>query len=230
MDKLKQVLKFQFWILLVVALILPLVGWSMARSGLISEAESRSKSLADAEKALSTNAEDPNKDWETGLEAINVEQAKQPKKAAKALYERQLPLMTWPTQMPNDPAKFQTKHQEYYRTAYRQFVENVRKVVKPYDDETQTGLVIYPDDLLPTPDLSEWVSQAPSVEQIRAAQEDLWLLSALLKQIASVNEDENKDARTPFDAAIRQINELYLRGGSKAGGGSEACIAASGGR
>jgi len=217
MDQLKQVLKFQFWILLGIALILPLVGWTMATSGLLSEAEGRTKALVDLDKSLVTDSNDPNKDWESGLEAINVEQAKQPKKAAKELYERQLPLMTWPPKMPNDPTKFQTNHQEYYRTAYRQFVEEVRKIVKPYDEETQTGQVIYSPDLLPSPD-SEWASQSPSVKQIEGAQEDLWLLSALLKQIASVNED----AATPFEAAIRQINELYLKGGSKAGAGGGA--------
>src|SRR5258708_23446505 len=171
MDKLKQVLKFQFWILLGIALILPLVGWTSARSGFIQEAEGRTKTLSDLEKSLVGKSDDPNKDWESGLELINFEQAKQPKIAAKYLYEKQLPLMTWPSKMPDDPGKFQTKHQEYYRTAYRKLIEGIRKIVNPYDDDTQTGLLAYSEDLLPTPDLSEWQVQAPSVKQIQAAPE-----------------------------------------------------------
>ncbi|HEY2251638.1 MAG TPA: hypothetical protein VGH74_11280, partial [Planctomycetaceae bacterium] len=224
MDKLKQVLQYQFWILLTVALILPIVGWSMATSGLESEAVARTTALDGLDKSLTASPTDPNKDWETGLELINKEQAVQPKIAAKVLYERQLPLMTWPAKMPNDPALFQTKHQEYYREIYRRgsggqrpLIDEVRKIVNPYDEETQTGLVLYDEALLPTAD-TEWVSQAPSVKQIEAAQEDLWLLSSLLKQIAAVNEDAG--AKAQFEAPVRQIVELYLRGGSKAGGGA----------
>src|SRR5579872_1979013 len=102
MDKVKQVLKFQFWILLGVALILPLVAWSMTTSQLASEAEERVKALTSLSGSLGAKPDDPNKEWETGLDAINVQQAVQPRKAHKELYDRQLPLMTWPAKMPND--------------------------------------------------------------------------------------------------------------------------------
>jgi hypothetical protein len=227
MDQLKKVLKFRFWILLGIALILPVVGWFMATSGLVSEAEGRTKSLKDLTDKLKVTTDDPNKDWETGLEAINVLQAEQPKFAQVELYKRQVPLMIWPPEMPNDPAKIQPKHQEFYRTGYAKLVEEVRKVVKPYDEESQTGLIDYDEGLLPRPDRAEWVSSAPSIAQIVAAQEDIWLLSSILAQIAAVNEDE--EARNQFEAPIRQIIELYLRGGSIKGGGSTSTKSSSGG-
>src|SRR5579863_1202709 len=178
MDQLKQVLKYQFWILLAVALILPFVGWTMATSGLLSEAAARTSTLDGLDKSLTSGPTDPNKEWEAGLEVINKDQAVQPRFAHKVLYERQLPLMTWPAKMPNDPKLFQTKHQEYYREIYRRgsagqppLIDEVRKIVNSYDEEMQTGLVIYDEGLLPVADM-EWISQAPSVKQIEAAQED----------------------------------------------------------
>ncbi len=235
MDKLKQVQKYQFWILLVVALILPIVGWTMATGSLATEADTNTKALETLYGSLSVGPTDPNRDWEKGGNEINAIQALQPKRAHAELYNRQLELMVWPSEMPTDPALIQRKHQEYYRTTYRRgsskeapLLDEVRKIVKPYDEDTGTGLLVYDPALLPTADL-EWVSQAPSIEQIKAAQEDLWLLASLLKQIAWVNEEAG--AKNQFDAPIRQITELYLKGGSqgKAGGGAKTGCGGGGG-
>jgi len=217
MDKVMQVLKYQFWILLVIALILPLVGWSMATSGLVSEAAARTEALKKLNESLKVLPDDPNNTWEQALQTINLEQGKQSQIAQQQLYIHQLPLMVWPDRMPSDPALIQTVHQEFARTNYRDWVEQVRQVVKPYDEGSESGMIEYSEDLLPRPDLEEWVSQAPSVKQIEAAQEDLWLLTSMLKAIASVN----SEAATRFDAPIRRIEELYLRGGSKGGGGAK---------
>jgi hypothetical protein len=60
---------------------------------------------------------------------------------------------------------------------------------------------------------------------VEAAQEDLWLLSALLKAIAATN----KHATSQYDASVREIVEMYLRGGSpKSAGGSKSPSAAPG--
>ncbi|MBI3864593.1 MAG: hypothetical protein HY290_22145 [Planctomycetia bacterium] len=214
MDKLKQVQKYQFWILLGVALILPLVGWSIARSGFIGEVEERSKTLKGLNDQLVTSNNDPNAEWKKGIDVINVEQSKQKEIAWRTLWERQVPLMIWPPKMPGDPAKIQPVHQEYWRTTYRTLVTALRQKYNPYDEDNPTGLFIYDESQLPAPDVNEWIS-APSVPQIEASLEDLWLLDSLLKAITSVNEG----ASSIFEAQIRQIEALYLRGGSPKGGG-----------
>ncbi len=223
MDKLKEVQKYQFWILLSVALILPLVGWQMAVSGLAKEAEERTKGLDTLNKSITTTSSDPNQEWKKGIEVINGEQSKQKLLAWRFLWERQAPLMVWPEKMPSDPEKITPSQQEYWRTAYRKFVNEVRLKVNPCDDDHPNGLVEYPEELLPKPD-DEWI-QAPSVKQIVASQEDLWLLESLLTAIASVN------AGVPsiYDAPIRQIDELYLRGGTaqKGGGAAKAATGAT---
>jgi hypothetical protein len=219
MDKLKQVQKYQFWILLSVALILPLVGWFMATSGLSADVESRTKTIKDLHAKVNTTPADPNQEWKKGIEEINVEQLKQKNRAWRYMWEQQEPLMTWPAKMPSDPEKITPNQQEYWRTNYRKFLLELRQKVNPLDDDNPTGWVEYPEELLPNPD-SEWVYQAPSIAQIVASQEDLWLLDSLLTSIALVNVGSNSF----HDAPIRQIQKLYLRGGSPkgAGGGGTA--------
>lgn len=216
MEKLQQVQKYQFWVLLFVALALPFAGWFMSRSGLMAEAADRTKLLQNLSTSLKVSPEDPNADWQRQLAVINDEQGKQALIAWRTLFDRQKPFMVWPKDMVEDPAKIEPFHQEIYRERYVDELEKVHQIVKPADEKWQTGLVKFPDDLLPSPH-EEWKLQAPSSKQIEAAQEDLWLLTALLNCIASVNEG----ASTPFDAPIREIVEIHLRGGTKgAGGGS----------
>jgi hypothetical protein len=234
MDKLKEVQKYQFWILLAVALILPLVGWSMARSGFVADTETRTKKLTETQGKLKNDPGDPNQDWKKGIEAINGEQSQQKKFAWRYLWEQQSKLMTWPAKMhpganpdiPADPDKIQPGQQEYWRTAYEKFVAEVRLKVNPIDDDNPNGLIVYPPELLPIP---EWVGgvRAPSVAQIIASQEDLWLLESLLTAIATVN----SGSPAFYDAPIREIEVLYLRGGSTkgAGGGGGASKSSGGG-
>src|SRR5690242_13597408 len=96
MEKLQQVLKYQFWILLAIALILPFVGWYMATGGMATEALARTKSLQDLQKSLNVNNDDPNGEWQRQLSTINAEQEKQSGIAWRALFERQKPFMLWP--------------------------------------------------------------------------------------------------------------------------------------
>ncbi|HTI50390.1 MAG TPA: hypothetical protein VL475_05545, partial [Planctomycetaceae bacterium] len=104
MDKLKQVLKYQFWILLGVALIVPVVGWVMARSGLIQEAEARTKVLDGLSTKLKAGPDDPNNDWQRGVAEINKLQQDQVRQAWETLYDQQQSRMIWPPKI--DPDKF----------------------------------------------------------------------------------------------------------------------------
>lgn len=222
MDQLKQVLKYQFWILLAVALILPVVGWFMSTSGLVTEAATRTGELKKKDDGLSVKPDDPNGDWANGLEQVNKEQEKQKAIAWKVVYDRQKELMTWPDFMPADLSHIEAWQQEKYRTSYRGELDKVRQIVKPFDENFQNGLVQYAEELLPAPDVP-WKYQPPSPAQIQAAQEDLWLLAALLECVASVNEGAN----TPFEAPIRSIDLLNLRGGSTGGASSSGSSSSS---
>jgi hypothetical protein len=216
MDKVKEVLKYQFWILLGIALILPLVGWFMSTSGLVSEAEVRTKELTELHKSLTIGPEDPNSDWSNRLEDVNKEQAKQKEIAWREVYNRQKEMMTWPEKTGiTELSQIQDWQVSVYRVEYQNELKRVYKIVRPIEDDSSKGLLEFPEEQLPAPDQA-WKTYRPTIGQIAAAQEDLWLLSALLECIAAVNEGAN----TPFEAPIRQIDLLHLRGGSKGGTGA----------
>lgn len=213
MEKLKQFQKYQFWALLVAALVLPFVAWSMAR-GMIPLTADRTSELTKLRDSLKSGGnDDPNTEWARQANLINAEQEKQKDLAWRSLYERQKPFMVWPKNVNPDPEKMLPRDLQVYRLAYPKEVVKVWKIVKPTEDEDEdapVGLVEYSYEMLPRPD-TEWELQAPSPSKIVAAQEDLWLLTAILTAVASVNEGTT----TPFDAPIRKIEELILRGGSK---------------
>lgn len=209
MDKLKQVLAYKFWILLVVALILPVVGWAMSKSGLVKETEDRTKAITGVVGQLSAGPEDPNADWQKGLEQINNVQRSQVRDAWSVLYERQKQFMTWPRLIPDDPSKLEPFHLERYRVSYGEEIEKVRQIVRPLD-EFGSGIIDLADSLMPHPE-DAWAQEnrAPTPKEVEGAQEDIWLMTALLKVIAEINQG----ATSQLDAPIRQVNELYLRGG-----------------
>ena len=206
MDKLKKILVYQFWILLVVVLALPLVGWSMARTGYISEAASRKDLVEKAFTSIPSGTENPNDSWTNALEEMNKKQEGQVTRAWLAIWERQKPLMTWPAGMESDPAKATARDREVYRGVYRAEIEKTRNILRPLVDETE-GLVDFPYDRMPAED---WGNLSPTVEQVLDAQEDLWMLSALFTAIAAVN----RDSRVQYEAPIRELYEIYLRGGN----------------
>lgn len=226
MDQLKKVLKYQFWILLGVAIILPLVGWVMARSGLVAEAASRQDKLKGLMGQLTAGPEDPNGDWEKGLGAINSVQVTEVRAAWETMYDRQKPLMTWPKNFTSaaDPSKATLTDQEVFRTTYSRELTEVWKVVRPIELDPMTGVTSFPDPQAGLPNsASDWETQPPTPAQIIAAQEDLWLLKALLTAIDEVN----KDATSQIDAPVKLLQICELKGGST-GGAARPAASSSG--
>jgi hypothetical protein len=210
MDKLKQVLKYKFWILLGIAALLPLIGWFLASSGMARSHTERKSRLDSTFAALIASDQDPNSDWESNLKAVNVRQEAEISAAWRALYSRQQELKFWPPKLStNDPALFTNRDRERYKEEYEKQRELVLGLINP-------GLVLISPDLMPAPEV-DWEYAAPSQAAIEAAQEDLWLLAGLFRAIAQVN----KDASSPFDAPVRQVLELRLRSGDKGGTGAK---------
>jgi hypothetical protein len=222
MDKLKQVQKYQFWILLGVAIVLPLVGWFLASSQLSAAVATRQKKLEDLQRSLTVGPDDPNGQWEQKVSEKNKLQADQVAAAWYSLWETQKSMMTWPPDVQDDPSKFALRDQDVYRTKYLAELRMVHQVVRPLDENGENGLVDFPETLLPAPH-NDWTLQPPTPPQMEAAQEDLWLLASLLRAIQRVNQN----AASKYDAPLRMIKVLALRGGSKGGGGSKSASGSS---
>jgi hypothetical protein len=97
-----------------------------------------------------------------------------------------------------------------YKDSYADELDRVREIVTPFDPEYQTGLVDIPEIVLPRANTEAWVGFGPNGAQMWEAQEDLWLLAAIMEAVARVN----KDATSIIDAPIKSIQEVTLRGGS----------------
>lgn len=234
MDKLKKFQPYQFWVLLAIAVILPLVGWFMARSGFVSQAQAQEDALKKLSDSLAFSTEDPNQDWEQKLNALNAVQEKQVRIAWEHLYNLQKQRMVWPKTVGQDPAKFELKEQNYYRNAYAAEVERVWRVLNPIvyaQDGTKSGIVEFPFEAMPRYDeIWENQSRAPTIKEMEASQEDLWLLTTLFQSIAKVNENST----SPYDSVVRAVGTLILRGGStnfpgSGGGGGGMMPSAAGG-
>jgi len=219
MDKLKQVLKYQFWILLGLAVIFPLVGWFLASSGMAKNFEDRQKKLDGQIGQLKASSADPNGDWEGQLKKINEVQELESLKARVQLWESQQPLKVWPPKMSTtDPEQFTAADKGYYRKNYLGFrkdvFEQLDPVVEDEEDGRRKGKVAIALDNFPVSQAVGGVrTDNPSSQEIEEAQEDLWLANAIIQVIRSLNES----SASQVDAVVPEISAFVLRGGNRSG-------------
>ncbi|MFM7160553.1 MAG: hypothetical protein ACKO3P_09285 [Planctomycetaceae bacterium] len=234
MDKLKQVLKYQFWILLGLAVLLPLVGWFLASSGLAKGYEEREKKLSARFNELKASVADPNADWENRLKQVNTVQELEARKVWVALWEAQQSLKTWPAKLStNDPTKFTNADLGFYRKNYMQLREEVYTKLQPVVESEEEGkppqgLVSLPladFPISPSESLAGSSTTPPSPQEVEEAQEDLWLAQALIQVINYLN----RDATSQLDAVIPEVRVIQLRGGNRADGKAKSTPKNSGG-
>src|SRR5262245_13396703 len=103
MDKvkviLKQLQKYHFWILSVIAIIASLVGWSMASKSLSSVYSAEKQKIESKFKELSglKNVDKPpNSTWKSELDKVTDAQKEKVAAAWKVAYDAQAEQRTWP--------------------------------------------------------------------------------------------------------------------------------------
>ncbi|MFN9370883.1 MAG: hypothetical protein ACK6D3_03260 [Planctomycetaceae bacterium] len=219
MDKLKQVLKYQFWILLGLAVLFPLIGWFLASSGMAKNFDERQKKLDGQFSQLKASAADPNSDWESQLKKINEVQELESLKAQVQLWEMQQPLKVWPPKMSTtDPEQFTSADRGYYRKNYLSFRKEVydqlEPVVEDEEEGRRRGKVAIALDSFPISEAVGGVrTDNPSSQEIEEAQEDLWLANAIIQVVRSLNQSSSSQV----DAVIPEITVFNLRGGNRSG-------------
>eukprot|EP00913_Durusdinium_trenchii_P035240 g32970.t1 len=224
MENLQPLITHRFWVLFGVAMLLIPIGWWMGVGDLKSRIEAGESAIDSALTNIPTGDNHPNPDWIKGAQAVNGKREIYYDNHAEALYKRQQQLQTWPASIAstfeNIPYLGQVppkKCSEYADAYFIDSIPRMYKIVDPVivdpDDETKqkfTGKVVFPYDLVPKVPFTKWQRFAPSSDELWKAQEDVWLLTALLKAIARVNQgDERIDT-----AAIRQILQISLHGGT----------------
>jgi hypothetical protein len=116
-----------------------------------------------------------------------------------------------------DPQAFLRARRLFISRYMDMWIPDVYKVIDPFDPTTGEGKVLAKDNsgaytIMRAP-YEEWQhKQGIAAEEMWGAEEDLWMLHALMKAVARVNEG----ASTIDNALIRRILTATLRGGSPA--------------
>jgi hypothetical protein len=234
MDQLKILMEHRFWVLSALAVLLPPIGWWVSTGDMATQTETQTKKINgeikkidDRTSKASTYA---NQEWIDGAKKVNARLATFIGESQKTLYKHQQPSMVfWPTiRKPLEESKVKYRGEtapnpQVFLDARRLFIsrytdmwmDEVLKVIEPFDLVTGDGKVWCLNDnggipIMKAPVASWQQRQMIGADEMWAAQEDLWMLHALMKAVARVNEgSSNID-----NARIKRLISAKLRGGS----------------
>ncbi|QDT64124.1 hypothetical protein [Calycomorphotria hydatis] len=215
MDKIKPILAYQFWILLGVASLLIIIGWWMGTGSMVAAIDTRMSKLNALNVPPGTGT--PNNDWIEGLDKTAQLQEKRLILAGADLWEQQKEAMVWPRDIAGTMDKLKWDDEiipnarELYRSGFPVEKEAVQQIVEPYDPFTGEGKVLFPIERLPLVDGSIWDILPPTSKEIWRIQEDIWLLSSLLRSVRDFNNEFGGD--TLRKVPLKEIRTIKLLGG-----------------
>ncbi len=222
LEKLKPILKYQFWILFGVALLLPMYAWWSCEGALQGKIEQQKSKIKTAKGKVPSSTELPNQAWHLGLKRLNQRTEQTIKQSVASLWEAQKQSMAWPPTVVGLMRKIPWHGRipattcGIYRNEYAAELDRLWNIVDPYALETEEGKVRFDIDTLAKQEPVNYRDQvfnfrSPTPEEIWHAQEDIWLMQAILESIAEVNDGTTRIT----DSYIKEIQELRLYGGSR---------------
>ncbi|MBI1314460.1 hypothetical protein GC176_24470 [bacterium] len=251
MDKLQPIIKHHFWILFLLALILPPIAWSMTTGTLNEQTQTRVDDLDKTLSGVASGAGAPNDDWtKAATQLVNVRKESN-RRAWNRLWDIQSELQIWPATVrpymvncpyrgtpadlpnisPTDAARVMATVPNLFRGDYEQEIERVWKIPEPKSevqglkaDPGAPQKVLFPSTVIPRVPRAKWLAAQPTWKEMWNAQEDLWLMSELLKAIRRVN----AGTTSITDANVRHIRLIQLFGGERAAAGSSSSNATGG--
>jgi hypothetical protein len=240
MDQLKVILEHRFWVLTALAVLIPPMGWWLSIGDMATKTESRTKAINLKVKAINDLSKDlsraANPDWIKGATDVNIKLAARVDETQKRLFEHQRPAMVWHPLVKKELDASQVKYRggesvpapnpQAFLRAKQRFMSryadmwrsDVYQVVEPFDVVTADRGKVLCSNQDGAPQITRapaelWLQrQMVSTQEMWDAQEDLWLLHALMKAIAQVNDG----SRSIDDAQIKRLMSCTLRGGSAA--------------
>jgi len=201
MEHVKKVLKYQFWILVGVAFLLPTIGWAMVIGSLSAETgkrEGQLKGQFSQIQKLGTGAQ-PNEGWEQAVTSLKNELKKRVDVTWEDLYAQQEPELTWHPDVAAEAERQGWDHNQVrslYRDRYLHEIDATARLAEPA--KMQFNLLRLAQD--------QWGGEPPTAEQMREAQEDIWVERSVLKVVRATNEP----AETVDMAAIKSIEYLAI--------------------
>ena len=239
MDNVKEILgkilAFRFVILLVLGLIFPVAGWLWGKSVMGNAITTRTKaldvSLADINKLAS--GQHANNKWISNT-TNKLNTTKTYLNAAwGAIYEKQETIFQWSIPEVGQAIAQLGPEDELPEAIAQQYALHYEDVIVPQlSDYLANTLLRKNDQGEPILQLTNEnallayranLGQTPGTEQIKVAQEDLWLLSLML----GIIERANANATSSFDAAVKEIRALQI-GGNRITSGEEKTTTSGG--
>ncbi len=256
-DILKQVAKYHFWILSLVAIIAAITGWFMASKALTAVYNQQKSTITGKFTALTgiqSTQDPPNATWAEEVDKLTAEQKQSVSTAWAKVYDEQKGVLKWPVDiLGEDFVKAVESHAPDWDIDYdsitvysRKIHEAFPKLLKIVDAASVQELKGSQDKATATEtrdhsliwaiasqtdvlESIEW-KQVPTSAEVRRAQEDLWVYEALLRIIAAVNGGRTYGPRIKELTAIeigKPAAEAFGEG-LKSGHISEARLASAG--
>ncbi len=215
MEQLKKAWVYRFWIVVGIVVIMPIVGFFVDTSSLARNAKDQENKLNTKKTTLASalKGPHPNEKWAAGVEVLKKALGEQVNVAWVDLYERQAKIMTWPDAVRDvyvqaGPAgdvgtNFKLDYQKLYRAQIDELFTRVNAVGPGATVEIPKASII-------TKFRPSWLtaSAPPTVPQAWLAQEDVWLLRAILDVIARANKDSTKINDSP----VKRILDIEIGG------------------
>jgi hypothetical protein len=235
MDQLKVILEYRFWVLSALAVLIPPIGWWVSTGNMATETDKRAKVIAGKVTAINSLTKDlsgaANKEWIDSATQVNVKLAGMVDQTHKRLYEHQRPVMVWWPLVRSRLDEAQVKYRGDVALNPQAFLIVRKLFISRYDEMWQTDVyqTVEPFDIIKgsgkvwcsdangtiqitKAPVETWTQrQMITAEEMWDAQEDLWMLHALMKAVARVNEGSS----SIDDARIKRLISATLRGGSK---------------
>ncbi|MFP6702335.1 MAG: hypothetical protein VB861_11350, partial [Planctomycetaceae bacterium] len=250
MDKLQPVITHKFWILFVTVFGVAMFGWRSGTGALTEGIDGEKKRLEGSFQkieGLVSEAGKKNNVWIDELTKINSSMSNRTRDAANQLWNGQKQLKVWPERIRRRASQFfcledvdtvlsdlDPQHdpnviRTFYKLDYERELDRVWLLIEPEQARQGPRKVRFPRQDLPTPQRYPWASVDPSIEEIYSAQEDLWLMSSLLRAIREVN----AGTVSVVDSHVKELQLIQLFRGTRladgAGGGDGTEGGAAGG-
>ena len=222
-DFLRQCVKYRFWIAFGVSLLLPMIGYFVGVGPIVEATNKREGEIKAAKGDIGkyTSPGIVNGQYQPIVAAKKEALTKDVDATWRKLFTLQEPLLKWPEVVEERFRKWGRKYPSDvdrlkvsativdYTIAYPGFITRVYKTFKPFNFEDGTGIVVAPDEAaLIKPDPTFLPDTPPDFSKVRAEQERLWVVTALLDVVAKVN--DGAGAKDWDGAIIKQINELVV--------------------
>ncbi len=228
MDKLQPFIKYHFWLLFILAFVMPPLAWWMTTSDLQATITERTNALDTSYGSISDGVDKPNDDWITRAEELIHIRKETNTRTVERLWEWQKSLVKWPPSVSQSmnacPYRGEITDSSIarrvpidYRRNYSREVRRVWLLSEPIGHETDPippnapRKVWFPLSQMPQVPAEKWQNLPPSFIEIWNSQEDLWLLEQLMMAVKRTNANSN----TITDSFVREIREVGLFGGTR---------------